>query len=241
LSSFRALLVRAKVVMIPLLNKSYRLRWDAASITRRQAFMSVCATSNEEEIDKLGRADAERIIPFLTESSIILDVGCGVGRLEKQLCSYCREIYAFDVSHTMLKIARRRLEGISNVRLQNCNAARKIPFPEAMFDLCFSFHCLQHMEKEDSYLALKEIHRVLKPSAIAILHFPSFTSRTYYSLFKEMYNKRDNARVRSFTEPEVRTILTDVGFSDLKVEYTCLNRFVKPEEDSRDMLVTARS
>jgi len=202
--------------------------------------MSVCATSNEEAMDNLGRVDAERIIPFLNESSVVLDIGCGVGRVEKYLFDHCREIYGLDISDMMVRIAKERLRGLPNVRLQKANAAKEIPFPSEAFDLCFSFHCLQHMEKEDSYLALKEIYRVLNHSGIAFLHFPSFTSRTYFTLFKERTHRRDNARVRSFTESEITTILADIGFSELKLEHACLNPFVKPEEESRDILVTAR-
>ncbi len=231
---------RVKAAVVPFLNRSPRLRWGLAGITSRHAFQSVCATRNEEELDDLGRVDAKRIAPMLTPTSKVLDLGCGVGRVEKFLAPYCQSIDAVDVSDRMIALAKTRLKGITNVRFTRANATDLHPFQDETFDFCFSFHCLQHMEKEDAWLAMGEIFRVLKLWGTANLHFPSFTSDTYFSLFKDEKHWSDNSRVRAYTLPELEKIAEVIGFQIVGSARVCLNPIVQPVETNRDIIITLR-
>ena len=229
---------RVKTVVLRLTSRSPRVRWGLASVTCRQAFQSVCATRDEKELDDLGAADAQRIAPLLTLTSRVLDIGCGVGRVEKFLSPFCLSIDAVDVSDGMLAIAKNRLQGVQNVHFTRADAKNLRAFQNEMFDLCFSFHCLQHMEKENAWLVLGEIFRVLKKGGLAKLHFPSFTSDTYFSLFKDEKHWSDNSRVRGYTIPELEKMATDVGLQLVRSERLCLNSFVRPIEPDRDILIT---
>ena len=231
---------KVKAAVILLINRSPRLRWELASLTSTHAFQSVCATRNEEELDDLGRIDAKRIAPMLSPTTKVLDVGCGVGRVEKFLASQCQSIDAVDVSERMLTLAKTRLKGVNNVRFTRANASDLHPFQDETFDFCFSFHCLQHMAREDAWLALREIFRVLKPRGIANLHFPSFTSDTYFSLFKDEKHWSDNSRVRAYTLPELEKMAEAIGFEIVGSERVCLNPFVQPLEMNRDIIITLR-
>ncbi len=229
---------RLKQILLPIISQSPRLRWNLASFSKRKALQAVCATSEEREAAQLGRIDAQRVAQMLGKSSVVLDLGCGIGRVESSLWRHCREIYAVDVSDRMLTLSKRRLAGIPNIKLLRLNGTDLHVFQENMFDLCFSFHCLQHMEKEDAYLALREIHRVLNLGGIAYLHFPDLTSETYFSLFKSTEHRRDKSRVRAYTMPELKKIVSDLGFSIVNEEHTCLNPYVEPAELDRDILLT---
>jgi ubiquinone/menaquinone biosynthesis C-methylase UbiE len=234
--------VRTKIksLLIPIVGKSRRLRWDLAGLTNRRAFESVCATSDEKSVDSLGMTDAQRIVPLLDKSSLVLDIGCGVGRVEKFLWPHCRLIHSVDVSDRMISVARKRLEGITNISFFRMSATDLRTFNDESYDLCFSFHCLQHMEKEDAFLSLRQIFRVLKPNGIGYLHFPDFGAETYFSLFKRQSNWNDRSRVRAYTMPELRTILGGLGFKITREEHVCLNPNVQPIEEGRDILLTLR-
>ncbi len=226
--------------VLPAVSRSPRIRWNLAAMSSQHAFHAVCATKSEEQLDRLGLADAQRMIPFLRSASVVLDVGCGVGRVEKFLWPHCFSVFAVDISDRMITIARQRLVGIKNVKFVRSTAWDLRTLHNATIDFCFSLHCLQHIDKEHTYLALKEIFRVLKPEGIAYLHFPSFTSETYFSLFTEEEHWRDRSRVRAYTWPELNKIVTSLGYTIEKEEETCLNPNVGPSESNRDLLITLR-
>lgn len=48
-----------------------------------------------------------------------------------------------------------------------------LPFPTASFDVVYASHVLEHIQ--DDRLALREIHRVLRPGGLAIVPVPIFT------------------------------------------------------------------
>lgn len=236
----RKVRTKLKSLLIPVVGKSRRLRWDLAGLTDRRAFESVCATPDEKNVDSLGMVDAQRIVPLLEKSSVVLDIGCGVGRIEKYLWPYCHLIHSVDVSDRMISVARKRLEGIKNISFFRMSATDLRILKDESYDLCFSFHCLQHMEKEDAYRSLNQIFRVLKPKGIGYLHFPDFSSETYFSLFKQQNHWNDRSRVRSYTISELRKIMRDLGFNIIREEHVCLNPYVQPIEEGRDILLTLR-
>jgi hypothetical protein len=81
---------------------------------------------------------------------------------------------------------------------------------------------------------------VLKAGGTAYLHFPDFSSNTYFSLFKEQDHWGDRSRVRAYTTPELQKIMGEVGLKITMQEHVCLNPYVKPIEDGRDILLTLR-
>jgi hypothetical protein len=64
------------------------------------------------------------------------------------------------------------------------------------------------MEKEDAYLCLRAMSRLLKPKGIIYMQFPDLVSDQYFSLFEEyaLKGSRYAARVRLYTIPEVETL-----------------------------------
>ncbi len=172
---------KAKAALPPILSKFTRTRWNLACVTESGAYQAIRSTRSGNDTDHLGQADRMWIVPLTTPTSRVLDVGCEAGRVEKFLASHCDSIEAVDLSDRMVSIASRRLKTVANVRLSRMNATGLHIFSDETFDFCFSFHCLHDMKKEDAYLCLREILRVLKKSGPSCLHFPDFTPETYFS------------------------------------------------------------
>jgi ubiquinone/menaquinone biosynthesis C-methylase UbiE len=152
---------------------------------------------------------------FIDNDSIVLDVGCGIGRIEKFLGPLCGELHAVDVSSGMLKKAKKRLSGQSNIFLQKLNGTDLRCYHDNKFDFVFTMLVLQHMEKEDAYVYLKEIYRVLKKGGKVFLQFPNLLSIYYFDKSFVEYAKhgyRSITRVRPYTLPEVRKILESIDF-----------------------------
>jgi len=95
----------------------------------------------------------------------------------------------------------------------------KIPVADERFDFAYSILTLQHVEKEDAYLALREIHRVLTPSGQAHFTFPNFLSEEYFTGFQRAVEEPDLSpiRVRLYTPQEVEKTLRSLGFKVLSL------------------------
>jgi SAM-dependent methyltransferase len=62
--------------------------------------------SSEDEFEAAGQEGAERIKALISDpSSVLLDFGCGLGRVTRYLTGYSH-VYGVDVSQRMLTLAR---------------------------------------------------------------------------------------------------------------------------------------
>jgi SAM-dependent methyltransferase len=101
----------------------------------------------------------------LTPGSYALEIGCGSGRYALQVAGTvgCR-VLGLDVNapgiHTAKQLAADRNMS-SQVRFENCDASKKLPFADSTFDAAFSNDVLCHVPGRPAVLA--ELFRVLKP------------------------------------------------------------------------------
>ena len=113
-----------------------------------------------------------------------LDVGCGEGRLARDLAALGHDVAGVDASPTLLAAAR---EASPGMELHLADAG-DLPFAAASFGLVIAFMSLQDVD--DLAGALREAARVLAPGGrlcLAIVHplnsAGTFTSRTADSPF----------------------------------------------------------
>lgn len=132
---------------------NYERTWDLYAITKRGAMREILTGVEDEEIfNQRGKEFADKIKKFIEPNSVVLDVGCGIGRVEKFLAQYCREVHAIDVSSRMIKLAKQRLKDINNVFFYKTNGRDLSIFEDNRFDFVFSTIVLQHLAKEDAYI-----------------------------------------------------------------------------------------
>ena len=113
-----------------------------------------------------------------------LDVGCGEGRLARDLAALGHDVVGIDVSPTMLAAAR---EAAPAMELHLADAA-DLPFADGSFGLVVAFMSFQDVDDLDG--AVRSAARVLAPGGrlcLAIVHplnsAGSFASRTATSPF----------------------------------------------------------
>jgi SAM-dependent methyltransferase len=96
-----------------------------------------------------------------------LDLGCGEGRLSRNLQAMGHTVVGVDPSHTMLAAAKTEDPSIEVILAD----AARLPFADGSFDCVVAFMSLQDVD--DLLGALRETARVLGPSGrvcIAIVH-----------------------------------------------------------------------
>jgi SAM-dependent methyltransferase len=104
-----------------------------------------------------------------------LDIGCGIGRMERALAPMLGEIEAIDVSERMIAAARRRCADLSNVVFSRTSGLHLRPFGDESFDLAFAIDSFPYIVQSGMSLVrahFAEIARVLRVGGeLVILNF----------------------------------------------------------------------
>ncbi|TPV93812.1 MAG: class I SAM-dependent methyltransferase [Myxococcales bacterium FL481] len=90
----------------------------------------------------------------------VLEVGCGTGLILQRVAAFARRAQGIDLSPAMLQHARAR-----GLDVQHASAT-DLPFPDASFDVAYSFKVLAHVP--DFALALTEMARVVRPGGYLV-------------------------------------------------------------------------
>ncbi|MBT1156415.1 class I SAM-dependent methyltransferase [Aminobacter anthyllidis] len=96
-----------------------------------------------------------------------LEVGCGEGRVSRELKALGYHVTATDVVPAMVEAAR-QANSADDYRIAGTD---KLPFDDGQFDLVMAYNVL--MDVDDVPAALKEIRRVMKPGGtlfISLVH-----------------------------------------------------------------------
>lgn len=170
---------------------------------------------SERAFDEAGREDARHLIlPFVSPSDVVLDVGCGLGRLLKWAAPLSRQAIGLDVSSEMLKRAKGRLRALGNVSLKQLPLSLRFPVRDRSVDFAYFYHVSEHLEREDAFKILQEIRRCLRRNGSALVQFSLIDHPENQREFLKWVREGDAEGVRSrfYTESEVLALLEMVGF-----------------------------
>lgn len=179
-----------------------------------EAMHQILNVSDPEAFEAAGRYDAERLGPFIEPTDTVVDLGCGIGRVTRYVAPLCSEIWAIDVSETMLRFARQRLSQQPNVRFLLGRGTALPEIETGSVDFAYSLLTLQHVEREHAFRLLRELRRVLRDRGRAYLSFPNLLSDEYLQAFLhyvEVDEVRNPARARFYTPQEVERLLPAAG------------------------------
>jgi ubiquinone/menaquinone biosynthesis C-methylase UbiE len=130
--------------------------------------------------ERLAAATAE-IVAWLREKGLlgsdktVLDIGCGIGRLEAVLAAEVGRIVGTDVSAEMIRIAQERCARCSNVEFRLTSGMHLAEFADASFDCVLAVDAFPYLVAAGGDLAERhftEVGRVLKPGGeLVILNY----------------------------------------------------------------------
>lgn len=100
---------------------------------------------------------------------VVLDIGCGVGRLTRALARRAGQVYGLDVSREMLRLAEQHNGHLDNVEWVHGDGAGLGGVADASVDGCFSHVVFQHVPDPAVTLEyVREMGRVLRPGGWAL-------------------------------------------------------------------------
>ncbi|HZW93533.1 MAG TPA: class I SAM-dependent methyltransferase [Candidatus Eremiobacteraceae bacterium] len=170
-----------------------------------------------------------------------IEIGCGAGRITKQLASAFERGYAIDVSEDMIRYAAARVtDGNVEWRVSN---GREIPVESDRVDGAFSCHVIQHLPSvEMGYTYFVELLRVLRPGGSLMIHLPvhmypvavslkfsrfcdalyrrilqpTLSARTAYQRLRMKRGAKPPMHGISFDQFELHRTLTKLGFEHIE-------------------------
>ena len=178
---------------------NYRAVWDRRSGDDSAALDAVDNSASEEVARATGRWTASQLRAALDiqDADTVLELGCGAGRIARELAGDCARYIGVDISPNMVRVARARLADHANVRLEILERTSLEMIDTASVDKAFTVAVLCHMDKEDLLLYLREIARALRPGGLAYLETWNLADPTGWKRWMaevEHWNRADQSQ-----------------------------------------------
>jgi len=216
--------------------KEYKEVWNDLSARFDDAAFYVCCIKDESEIRRNGVLTAQflKAVLEIEPHHKVLEIGCGIARVGRELAQYCREWHGADISGNMIQHARQRAEGIPNIVLHELPTTDLAIFADQSFDSVYSTIVFMHLDKPDMFRYIREAYRVLKPGGTA--YFDTFNLlapeawQEFLKLVSLFPSGQQPGHVSQFSTPqEMHKFMREAGFSAIEIG------------DSNPQLVTARA
>lgn len=107
---------------------------------------------------------------LINKRSTTLHIGCGIGRIEKNLATSVKKCYGVDISNVMIHQAKQY------TKYKNCEFiatnGEELPFSDNYFEFIYSLLVFQHMPTKVFIKYLNEVQRTLKSKGKFLFQIP---------------------------------------------------------------------
>lgn len=159
---------------------SMRRDWDERA--RRDAFRYIASWRDDWDADSFlqsGEEDYQKLVePVLsrwkwsTEAKVMLELGCGAGRMTDSFARRFQRVHAFDVSGEMLQRGKSLLRDRHNIIWAQGGGKDLTGVGDNSVDFVFSYLVLQHLPTQALvHHYVQEILRVLKEEGAFLFQF----------------------------------------------------------------------
>jgi ubiquinone/menaquinone biosynthesis C-methylase UbiE len=209
---------------------SYKSTWDQRVTSLQTGSIAVDGSTTEETLVSNGQWTAAQVKAALdiTANDVVMELGCGVGRIGKQLAVDCKHWVGVDISANMIDCAQQRLETVDNVTLHALARNDLSVLEDASIDKAYSIAVFCHLDKEDLFNYLRELRRVVKPGGTIFVEtwnmsHPIGWKRWQYEadnwLEMDHSQRKDVARNQFCTPEEFRLYVEKAGFEVNRLYY----------------------
>jgi ubiquinone/menaquinone biosynthesis C-methylase UbiE len=202
---------------------AYKDVWDRQARDSEVAWLAVAGHTDEATLDLTakGTIDVLRSTVGINPDDVILEIGCGIGRVGKPLSAQCLHWFGADISAGMLGHAATRLKGRPNTTLVELATVGLQEFPRDAFDLVYCTTVFMHLLEWDRYRYVEEAFRVLRPGGRCFFDNYPLDSEHGWKVFLESssypLDRRPAHLSMSSSREELRTYLAKAGFAKVAV------------------------
>ena len=140
----------------------------------------------------------------VADSSVVLDVGCGLGTEIVRLASQGGRrgrVYGVDASEMMIREARRRAKDLDLSVDFRVSDAQSLPFDDSSFDVCRAERVLLYIG--DPSKAVDEMARVIRPGGRVVVFDFDYGARFIDSDFAAMTRQIENLLAQDPRHPAI--------------------------------------
>lgn len=189
--------------------RQYAATWDALTGSREDAYSAAAGHKKDEA--EFRQSAAKTVQNLLELASVgpddqVLEVGCGVARIGRELAPCCATWTGADISENMLAQAASRLEGLPNVRLVHLLAVDLSKFESSSFDVVYFTNMLIHLDEMDRWQYAQEAFRVLRPAGRVFMDIIDIESEAGWDMFA-----RDAVRYKDLERPPYMPRFSDAS------------------------------
>lgn len=199
----------------------YARVWDREAKTEASAKNAVLGVLDEAAFAASGEVTRQHLVEWLGvgKDDVVLEIGCGVGRVGAAIAPVCRQWIGCDVSTNMVEHTRRRLASLSNVRVEKINGYDLSNIPDASVDVVYSTIVFMHLDEWDRFAYVREGMRILKPGGRMLVDNFDATSDDGWQIFMDHAAIAPAARPpfisKSSTPQELENYFRRAGFVDI--------------------------
>jgi len=205
---------------------NYKDCWNDRAKSQQAAIAAVDGSTDETIVRHTGRWTAQqvRIALDIQPHDHVLELGCGVGRIGRELAPFCHHWTGIDISENMLRHAAERLASHENVSFHQLSRSSLDMLPDESIDKAYSIAVFCHMDKEDLYLYLQELNRVLKRGGMIFVETWNLSSPVGWRRWAyeplvwnhaDQSQRKDVARNQFCTPEEFELYVCQAGFQPL--------------------------
>jgi SAM-dependent methyltransferase len=145
---------------------------------------------------------------LVKQDAVVLQIGCGIGRIEKHLHKRVRFCYGIDIAPSMIARARANVRA-SNVEFTCADSLVHLSSPR--FDLIYAIYVFQHLRRETMRRYLEEAYAQLVCGGKV----------AFQILVDETGERTDPPQnhpygIRYYRRADLSTLLTRIGFTSIR-------------------------
>lgn len=159
----------------------------------------------------------------LKREDIVLDVGCGTGRIARKIALQCKKVIGVDFSSKSIQILMEKAKqiGINNIETFVTDIKQPLPIKEQV-DKVISIQVIQHIPTyTERCKAVRNLHNQLKDGGVCVITLYNYGFFSKRKLQKEGKFPGGIYYLR-FTSDEAEGLMRDCGFKDISIR-GCVN------------------